>query len=37
LMLLDMLLLPALPTNTASRTSQNARSLMTSVLSKFKH
>ncbi len=36
LMLLDMLLLPALPPNSASRTSENARALLGSVFSRFK-
>ena len=36
LMLLDMLLLPSLPPNTASRTSQNARALLNNVFSRFK-
>jgi cell division protein FtsA len=36
LMLLDMLLLPDLPSNTASRTSQNARALLGNVFSKLK-
>ena len=37
LMLLDMLLLPALPPNTTNRTTQNARALFTNVFSRFKH
>lgn len=36
LMLLDMLLLPALPSNTTNRTSQSARALVTNVFSRFK-
>ena len=36
LMLLDMLLLPALPSNSASRTSQNARALLSNVIARFR-
>lgn len=36
LMLLDMLLLPALPPNTTSRTSQNARALLGGIFSRFR-
>lgn len=36
LMLLDMLLLPALPPNTGSRASQNTRALIGNILSRFR-
>ncbi|HVA11592.1 MAG TPA: hypothetical protein VNG32_05540, partial [Candidatus Dormibacteraeota bacterium] len=36
LMLLDMLLLPDLPPNTTSRTSQNTRALLSGIFSRFR-